>query len=131
MNAHTIFAHYDPTEVKNIFETPVTESQILGRSLMKSFSVAATCARQRFGNDVTTLPEPVTVQCIQSDGQLFHFSVFQLNTLDLSGSENKNLWWSNPRIKLYDRAGYEEGVPVLRNYNPEVFKRIYAFYNNN
>lgn len=132
MNAHTIFAHYNPEEVKNIYETPVTESQILGRSLLKSFAVAASCARQRFGNEIASLPEPVTVQCIQSDGRLFHFSIFQLNTLDLNGSDGeKNIWWSSPRIELYQKAGYEKGIPVVHNYNPEVFKRIFAFYSNN
>ncbi|XP_046740405.1 39S ribosomal protein L37, mitochondrial [Diprion similis] len=132
MNVHTIFAHFNPREVKNIYETPVTESQILGRSLLKSFAVGAACARQRFGNEVSSLPEPVTIQCIQSDGKMFHFSVLQINTLDLDGSGGeKNIWWSAPNIDLYETAGYEGGVPKVQNYNPEVFRRIFAFYNNN
>jgi len=35
--------------VKNIYETPVTEEQVLGRTLLKAFAVAAAHAQQRFG----------------------------------------------------------------------------------
>ncbi|XP_012251357.2 39S ribosomal protein L37, mitochondrial [Athalia rosae] len=132
MNAHTIFIYYDPSEVKNLYETPVTETQIFGRSLLKSFAVAASYARQRFGDEIVSLPEPVVIQCIHSDGKFFHFSVFQLNTLDLNGSDGeKNLWWSSPKILLFERAGYDVGKPIIEKYNPEVFKRIFAFYSNN
>jgi hypothetical protein len=46
---HTAVIHYNETEVKNIYETPVTEEQILGRTLLKSFAIAAAHAQQRFG----------------------------------------------------------------------------------
>jgi hypothetical protein len=46
---HTAVIHYNETEVKNIYETPVTEEQILGRTLLKSFAIAAAYAQQRFG----------------------------------------------------------------------------------
>jgi len=35
--------------VKNKYETPVTEEQVLGRTLLKAFAVAAAYAQQRFG----------------------------------------------------------------------------------
>lgn len=131
MNAHTIFINYDPEEVKNLTELPVTENQIYARSMMKSFTVAVTCARQRFGLSVKRLPEPIVVQCVQSDGQNFHFSVYQLNTLDIDGNEGiRNFWWSEPLTKLYDEAKYENGQPCLNGYNSDVFKKIFAFYKN-
>ncbi|CAL7943874.1 unnamed protein product [Xylocopa violacea] len=130
-NAHTIFINHDPEEVKNITELPVTENQIHARSLIKSFSIAANCARRRFGSDVKHLPEPIVVQCVQSDGQNFHFSVYQLNTLDLDGDEGtRNFWWSEPSIKLYEQAQYIKGQPCLEGYTSDVFKRFHAFYNN-
>lgn len=46
---HTIFVHYNRTEVKNIYEEEVTEAQIFGRALLKAFTVAASYARQRYG----------------------------------------------------------------------------------
>lgn len=131
MNVHTIFINHDPSRVKNLSELPVTENQIHARSLIQSFTTAATCARQRFGEDVKELPEPVVVQCIQSDGQNFHFSVYQLNTLDIDGEEGiRNFWWAEPTIKLYEFAGYKEAQPDLAGYNSDVFKRFLAFYRN-
>ncbi|CAK9824088.1 39S ribosomal protein L37, mitochondrial [Anthophora retusa] len=130
-NVHTIFINYDPEEVKNLTELPVTEDQIHARSMVKSFTIAAICARQRFGLDIKKLPEPVVVQCVQSDGQKFHFSVYQLNTLDLDGEKGiRNFWWSEPSIKLYESAQYENGQPCLEGYNNEIFKKFLAFYNN-
>lgn len=49
IHPHTIFVHYNPTEVKNLYEEEVTENQIYGRSLMKTFAVAASYARLMFG----------------------------------------------------------------------------------
>lgn len=118
--------------MKNFTELPVTENQLLARSLMKSFIAAAACAKHKFGNDVKDLPEPITIQCVQTNGQTFHLSVFQLNTLNIDGIDGKcNLWWSMPQLNLYEKADYENSKPIVTNYNPEVFKRILAFYKNN
>lgn len=130
-NIHTILINHDPEEVKNTTELPVTENQIHARSLVESFTAATLCAQQRFGLDIKKLSEPVVVQCIQSDGQNFHFSVYQLNTLDIDGAEGiKNFWWSAPTYKLYEKATYENGKPCVEGYNNEVFKRFLAFYKN-
>ncbi|KAJ9576804.1 hypothetical protein L9F63_006578, partial [Diploptera punctata] len=120
-------------EIRDIFpiDKRITEDQILGRTLLKAFAVAAGNAKQRFGLDVKILPEPITLQCVHTDGRLFHFAVLQLNTLDLDGTEGiKNIFWSLPRIALFDSCTYEKGVPTLTGYNDEVFKRLLAFYSN-
>lgn len=131
VNVHTIFIHHDPDIVKNITELPVTKEQIHANSIVKSFIAAASCARQKFGSDVKHLPDPITVQCVQFDGKNFDFSVFQLNTLDIDGVDGvRNFWWSSPSLQLYEIAGYENGRPTLEGYNPEVFKRLFAFYKN-
>lgn len=128
---HTAVFHYNETEVNNIYETPVTEEQVLGRTLLKAFAVAAAHAQQRFGVDVKDLPEPVTLQCVQTDGRLFHFAVLQLNTLDLDGVEGKkNIFWMLPRIPLFSSCMYMKGKPLLEGYNPEVFSRLLAFCSN-
>lgn len=130
INAHTIFVHYDPVEVKNLTGLPVTEDQIISRSLMKSYTIAASCARQRFGLSVKKLPEPITVQCIQSDGKNYHFFVFQLNSLDVNDDRVKNFWYTLPSSALYEKAQYDNARPVVEGYNPEVFRKILAFYRN-
>lgn len=113
---------------------PVRENQLLGRSLIKAFTAGAGCARQKYGPDFNgDLPEPLTIQCVQTNGQAFHFSVLQLNTLninDFSNNSKVNYWWSMPQIDLYKFSKYETGKPILEGYNPEVFRRILAFYKN-
>ncbi|KAB0804351.1 hypothetical protein PPYR_01321 [Photinus pyralis] len=127
---HTVFVHYNKTDIRNLFEEPVTEDQFLGRSLLKAYTVAASYARQKFG-DVKVLPQPVTVQCIHTDGQIFHFGVIQLNTLDTSiASKIKNLWYQTPRMQLFESCGYKRGRPMLEGYNSDVFTHLNAFYNN-
>ncbi|XP_018392254.1 PREDICTED: 39S ribosomal protein L37, mitochondrial [Cyphomyrmex costatus] len=130
INAHTIFVHYDPSEVRNLTKLPVTQSQIFSRTLMKTYTIAASCARQKFGSSVKKLPEPVTVQCIQSDGKNYHFFIFQLNSLDANDVSMKNFWCPLSPLTLYEKAEYDNGRPVVEGYNPEVFRRILALYRN-
>jgi large subunit ribosomal protein L37 len=77
---------------------------------------------------VKDLPEPITIQCVQTDGRLFHFADFQLNTLHLDGIDGKkNIFWMLPRISLFSSCMYVKGKPLLEGYNPEVFCRFLAF----
>ncbi|XP_050354296.1 39S ribosomal protein L37, mitochondrial [Nymphalis io] len=127
---HTTWLHFNSTEVNNIFETPVTPTQILGRSLTHAFTVATAYAKQLYGEDVKDLPDPIHLNCIQTDGQRFHFGVLQLNTLNLDGTEGtKNIWYCKNDLKLYDSCRYLSAIPVLENYNPKVYGYINAFYN--
>lgn len=81
--------------------------------------------------DVKNLPEPVTLQCIQSDGKKYHFGVLQLNTLEMNGSEGvKNMWYSMPVMQMYESCSYVSAQPTLKGYNPQVIKYLKAFYNN-
>ncbi|EZA55817.1 hypothetical protein DMN91_011665 [Ooceraea biroi] len=129
-NVHTIFAFHNPRKVRNLTELAVTESQIAGCTMIKSYTAAASCARYRFGASVTELPEPVTVQAVQTDGRRYQFFVFQLNSLDVNDAGVKNFWYTLPPLALYEKAQYDDGRPVLEGYNPEVFRRIVAFYRN-
>ncbi|KAJ6645811.1 39S ribosomal protein L37, mitochondrial [Pseudolycoriella hygida] len=128
---HTIFLHFSPHEVKNLHETPVTESQLSSRSMLKAFAVAASRARQDYGEHVNDLEKPIVVQSIQLNGLSFQFGVFQLNTLNL-GDDNgiKNVWFNGPTLPLCSECAYKLGRPVLAGYNPDVFRYIYGFYRN-
>lgn len=131
VHPHTLIVHFNESEVRNLYDTPVVESQILGRSLMKSFAVAAAKARSQYGNDVKKLPSPITVQCVQTDARYFHFGVFQLNTLEWPPVDGEhNIFWSDEMIPIYDVCGYEQAKPILTSYNPIVFKKLMAFYIN-
>ena len=87
-----------------------------------------------FQCDVKTLPEPITTQCIGTNGEMYSFMCFQLNTLNLdSGDGIKNMAWFDS-----DNVMYQKILPkraMLRNtkyedYDPEVFKKFLAFYVN-
>ncbi|KAF5308151.1 hypothetical protein FQR65_LT06331 [Abscondita terminalis] len=127
---HTVFVHFNYQEVKNIYEEEVTEPQFFGRSLMKAFTVAATYAKQTFGDEVKKLPNPVNVQCIQTDGRIFHFGILQLNTLDTEENSIRNVWHQTPRMPLFDSCTYHSGKPILEGYNNEVISHLMAFYKN-
>lgn len=73
------------------------------------------------------------VQCIQTDGRVFHFGVFQLNTLDLGNDLNdqrQNYWFHKAEVSLFDDCGYKNGRPFLENYNENLFPILNAFYLN-
>nr|CAD7405761.1 unnamed protein product [Timema poppensis] len=124
---HTLVLHGNQSEVYNLYETPVTEQQWLGRSLVGSFIVAAAYARAQFGAGVEDLPHPVCVQCCHTDGRLFHFVILQLNTLGV-GTELRNILWSQPRVALFDTCGYKNGQPELTGYNGDVLDTLLSLY---
>ncbi|XP_014270739.1 large ribosomal subunit protein mL37 [Halyomorpha halys] len=125
---HTAVVHYNETQVANLFETPVTSDQILGRSLMQAWIFAMSQALQGSGGK---LKEPITVQTVHTNGQFFHFSVLQLNSTSCaSNTEPKNYFWSFPVMDIVKNCSYEKGLPVFEDYNPRVFKTLLAFYNN-
>lgn len=76
------------------------------------------------------MPEPVTVQCVQTDGRMFHFSILQLNTLDLAEDAVKNVWFQSPLQYLFEKCSNQGGKPTLEGFNSDVLKHLYAFYNN-
>ncbi|XP_060646402.1 large ribosomal subunit protein mL37 [Drosophila nasuta] len=129
---HTLFTYFDKTIVGNVHGSEVSKTQFYGRSLLKAFVVAASRAKQL--GDVPAngvLQKPIVVQCIQTDGQEFHFGVLQLNTLNLNtDSSTKNYWFHRPSVELFSECSYQTGRPYLGGYNSEAFRILNAFYNN-
>lgn len=77
------------------------------------------------------LPKPVTIQCVHTDGIYYDLSIFQLNTLNVNGTDGiKNAWYSLPRMQIFEKCQYVSARPVLEGYNPRVFDYLKAFYNN-
>lgn len=108
----------------------VTDTQFESRALMKAFTVAASKARAHLGTNVTELTQPIVVQTVQSDGKKFQFGIFQLNTLDLTGSSKQNYWYCSDIMKLYEECAYKVGRPTLEGYNRDVLKHMTVLYNN-
>lgn len=129
---HTVFLHFNKELVTNLHGTTVTASQFQSRTMLTAFAVAASRAKQLYGDSLTKqLPKPIVVQIIQTDGRSFHFGVLQLNTLELSGTvADRNYWFHQPTMDLFSECGYKVGRPVLEGYNKDVFRVFNAFYNN-
>uniref|UniRef100_A0A069DYX5 Large ribosomal subunit protein mL37 n=1 Tax=Panstrongylus megistus TaxID=65343 RepID=A0A069DYX5_9HEMI len=130
-NVHTVVIHFNKTEVANLYDIEVSESQFLARSLMKCYTFALAQARHTYGEGVLDLPEPIVVQCVQMDSKIFHFSILQLNTT--AGPEEttiRNAYWNLPSISLYDTCDYIDGKPELQGYNPLVFRTLFSFFQN-
>lgn len=123
---HTVIIPFNETEVANIFESPVTTDQVLGRSLVHSWIIALSQAKMNTGNEVT---DPVTIQAVQTDGKFFHFSMFQLSSTSLDPS-TPNIFCSFPLMNIFNICSYIKGSPILEGYDARVFKTLLAFYNN-
>jgi len=85
--------------------------------------------------ETKVLPEPISTQCILTDGDIFRFVCFQLNTLNFETSDGvKNLvWFDEDERPLFNRLLPKRAM--LRNtryldYDPDVFRQLVAFYVN-
>lgn len=129
---HTVLTYFDKTVVGNVHGSQISSTQFYGRTMLKAFVVAAARAKQLYGDSLKdALQKPVVVQCVQTDGRVFHFGVFQLNTLNLSSNSNlKNYWFHRPSVELFSECAYVTGKPHIEGYNSEAFRILNAFYNN-
>uniref|UniRef100_A0A1L8E179 Large ribosomal subunit protein mL37 n=1 Tax=Nyssomyia neivai TaxID=330878 RepID=A0A1L8E179_9DIPT len=129
IHPHTIFPTFT-SFTKTLHEFDINQSQIKSRTLLYAFAAATARAKQQFGADVRKLPHPIVVQAIHTNGQLYHFGVFQLNTLDLSGNDGeKNVWHNTEIEQLYVNCSYREAIPHLESYNPSILAKFVTFYN--
>uniref|UniRef100_A0A8D0HDL5 Large ribosomal subunit protein mL37 n=1 Tax=Sphenodon punctatus TaxID=8508 RepID=A0A8D0HDL5_SPHPU len=111
--------------------------QLRAKMLMFAFCNALAKAKTFYGAEPKVLETPIVVQSIGTDGHLFHFMVFQLNTTDLDSSDGiKNLVWIDSDQMLYEdarsRPQIRRKVVILpagiHGYEPETFKKFLALY---
>lgn len=119
---HTCFQIYNGL-------SPRMEQDVFGRSLILAFANTLAQARLKYGPDfVGDLPEPIAIHFVNSSGSTFHFSVFQLNTLNLN-SDIKNIFWHQPQMeKLFDTCEYVNAVPTIEGYNHLIFNKLLGIY---
>jgi large subunit ribosomal protein L37 len=120
-----------------------TTDERLARMIMFAFGSALVQARQLYPNGILT--KPITVQSIFLLDELFHFVIFQLNTLNYNENTNDkryNYVWIDKDNYLYDNRpsmilynpvyGTERNLQryVLEKlkYNPTVFEKFLALY---
>lgn len=114
---HTIFIHHNQPRM------PHKEDNFCGISLLYAFSHAAAYAKEVLKIEEGDLEKPVVLQVVHINRQHYHLGVFQLNTLNLTGS-TKNVFWTQPWEILFGKCCYEAARPVLEGYNPRVFSLL-------
>ncbi|KAF6720361.1 39S ribosomal protein L37, mitochondrial [Oryzias melastigma] len=109
--------------------------QFRAKMLMFAFGNALARAHKLYGTE--PLQRPITVQSVGTNGRVFEFLVFQLNTTDLVQDDGiKNQVWLDAGVALYDFAKVrplikkkEVTVPAgLSGYKPETFRKFLALY---
>lgn len=108
------------------------DNQQLGRLLVHTFGVAAAYAKRLYGKDVIDLPEPLTINAIQTDSRNFSYGCLQLHSLNLDGDDAaaRNVAWLQEPQSLFLKCDYVDGKPVLEGYNPKVFETLMAVYSS-
>lgn len=111
--------------------------QLRAKMILFAFGSALVQARRLYGPDAKVLEQPVVVQSVGTDGRVFQFLVFQLNTTDLASEEGiKNLVWIDSDQLLYQHFWCR---PVIRkkvvvepvgpvDFQPETFRKFLALY---
>ncbi|KAM6919073.1 large ribosomal subunit protein mL37-like [Xenentodon cancila] len=131
-HAHTLFFLESEPRCK------LRPEQFRAKMIMFTFGNALARAHQLYGTQGQKLLEhPITVQSVGTNGRIFQFLVFQLNTTDFSGDDGiKNQMWLDEDVELYDFAKVKPLIrkkqvkvpPGLAGYRPETFNKFLALY---
>lgn len=132
-HAHTLF-------VTEAGDTPkLLSEQLRAKLIMFAFGNALARAHTQYGKEPGVLEKPIVVQSIGTNGRIFQFVIFQLNTTALESDNGvKNFVWIDADQALYDFAKVRPyikkkvvKVPAgLSGYQPNTFKKFLAFYLN-
>lgn len=66
----------------------------------------------------------MVVQVVHCNRQQYQVGVLQLNTLDLTRPDRRNIFWTQPWQQLFSSCTFKAALPVLDGYNPEVFSLL-------
>ncbi|KAK3790081.1 hypothetical protein RRG08_020062, partial [Elysia crispata] len=103
--------------------------------IMTCLQYTAALARNKFGDDVRLLPEPICIQHVMVEETQIFFAFFQLNTLDLSSDTGiKNLVWTGPVSQMFEKIMGQPWMPrplrldKLVNFDPTAYENFLAVY---
>ncbi|XP_022705963.1 uncharacterized protein LOC111270159 [Varroa jacobsoni] len=116
----------DPSLSTESFQSSERRNRLLAaHGLLSNFACAVATAYTHGFTLYHEITYPIVSQCIISDGQQWHFSRLQLNTLAFGADFNQdrqNLAWSSNEMKLYDTV--EDGK--VKGLNQNVVAKIIA-----
>jgi len=109
----------------------VLKYQDVSKAIFSNFGWTLGQAVQLGFSPLTELTFPLVSQSVNTDGRLWSFFAYQLNTCDLSSNDHsshthQNLLWAPPTVLLYDKI--EDGK--LTNFDPDCLKPLIKMYLN-
>lgn len=118
--------------LKRDFDDPKDNKEAIHRQgILASFAWLNAQANFLGFNTFNDITYPIVTQVAVTNGKLWSFYMYQLNTL-LTHSKyveenlKKNICWATSELKLFEK--FENGK--LEGFNPDVFKMLLKFYAN-
>lgn len=116
--------HRYPTE-------EVLRMQDIAKAIFSNFSWTLGQAVQLGFSPLTELTFPLVSQSVNTDGRLWSFFAYQMNSCDLSSNDHtsrthQNLLWTHPTVQLYNKI--EDGK--LTNFDPDCLRPLIKMYLN-
>jgi len=117
------------------FDKPPSEqtarNEDLSKGILTNFAWTLGQAVQLGFSPLNELTFPLVSQTVNSDGRLWSFFAYQMNTCDLSSNDHssrthQNLLWAHPTVQLYDKI--EDGKLV--NFDPDCLRPLIKMYLN-
>ena len=134
---HTLFLHNNETLwTQEDFEKEMwTDEHKDARAILFTHALCVTYAKKMYGNDVKTLKQPITAQCIQTNGDTFRFLCYQLNTLseDRSSVVRNQAWIDNESNQLFLKTILPKQFArdaAYADFEPSVLRKFVTFFTN-
>jgi len=112
--------YHNTSHIKPIYNADKERS----KCLVTAYAAALGQARLAQGEEMTDLKQPITINAISTNGKLFTFSRFQLNSLDLESGEPNIFQFDPQTYQLFDFAGYQEGRAEIEGVNMDTYNLI-------
>jgi len=121
--------HRIGSEFENVEE--VERDQDISKGILTNFAWTLGQAAWLGFSPLTELTFPLASQSVNTDGRLWSYFAYQLNTCDLSSNDNsshthQNLLWHHPTEQLYNKI--EDGKVV--DFNPDCLRPLIKMYLN-
>jgi len=130
---HTRRNHWNYHRIGSEFENveEVERDQDISKGILTNFAWTLGQAAWLGFTPLTELTFPLTSQSVNTDGRLWSFFAYQLNTCDLSNNDHEtlthqNLMWHHPTVQLYQKI--EDGKVV--DFNPDCLRPLIKMYLN-
>jgi len=126
-HVHTVFYH-NASQIRKRYSIDKERS----KCLIYGYTAALGQARLIQGDSKNLdLQEPITINSISTNGQLFTVSSFQLNSLDLESTTPNYFHFHAEQLPLFDFCGYVEGQVKLEGVNMDTYKILESVLTSN